>query len=152
MAQIILNATHHSKAGLPCASRLADLRVRKVLLFMEENYQRDLSLERMAAVVHLSIWHLCHLFKSDTGETPARYLKMIRLRQASRLLENRELSIKEVMNKVGLGDQSHFAKDFKRVYGLTPSQFRATRWPLVNSEENFIGPALLIRNSEKTPV
>lgn len=152
MAQIILNATHHSKAGLPCGSRLADLRVQKVLLFMEENYQRDLSLERMASVVHLSIWHLCHLFKSETGETPARHLKMIRLRRASVLLENRELSIKEVMNKVGLGDQSHFAKDFKRVYGLTPSQFRAMRWPLENAEENFIGPALLIHSSEKTPV
>jgi two-component system response regulator YesN len=100
--------------------------VQKAMTFIEENYQRDLSLEKVAAVVHLSIWHLCHLFKSETGKPPVRYLKAIRMRRARVLLENRLLSIKEVMNKVGMRDQSHFAKDFKRVYGLTPSQFRTS--------------------------
>ncbi|HEX8000411.1 MAG TPA: AraC family transcriptional regulator [Pyrinomonadaceae bacterium] len=103
-----------------------DARVRKAIAFIEENYQRDLSLERVAAAVHLSIWHLCHLFKSETGQTYVRHLKTVRMQRAKILLEDNLLSIKEVMNKVGMRDQSHFAKDFKRAYGLTPSQFRAS--------------------------
>ena len=126
MAQMIVNERHQSEIGSPGLLRPIDPRVQKAMAFMEENFQRSLSLNKVAAAVHLSVWHLCHLFKSETGKTPARYLKAIRMQQARTLLENSMLSIKEVMNKVGMGDQSHFAKDFKRVYGLTPSQFRTS--------------------------
>lgn len=112
--------------GAPALLRPVDLRVRKAMTFMEENFHRPLSLNKVAAAVNLSVWHLCHLFKAETGVTPARYLKAIRMQQAKTLLGNSLLSVKEVMNKVGMGDQSHFAKDFKRVYGLTPSQFRTS--------------------------
>ncbi len=124
---MIANERYQSEIGSPgLLQRPVDPRVQKAMAFMEENFQRSLSLNKVAAAVHLSIWHLCHLFKSETGQTPARYLKAIRMRQARLLLENSLLSIKEVMNKVGMCDQSHFAKDFKRVYGLTPSQFRTS--------------------------
>lgn len=124
MIQIIVNERQQSEARQPGLLRPIDPRVRKAMVFIEENYQRDLSLVKVAGAVHLSIWHLCHLFKSETGETFVRYLKAIRMQRARKLLENRLLSIKEVMNKVGMRDQSHFAKDFKRAYGLTPSEFR----------------------------
>lgn len=126
MAQMIPSERRQSEASLSLVLRAVDPRVQKAMNFIEENYQRDLSLEKVAEAVRLSIWHLCHLFKSETGRTPVRYLKTVRMQQAKALLENNLLSIKEVMNKVGMSDQSHFAKDFKRVYGLTPSQFRAS--------------------------
>jgi two-component system response regulator YesN len=93
---------------------------------MEENYQRDLSLEKLAQSVNLSIWHFGHLFKTETGKSPVQYLKTLRLAQAQKLLETTFLSIKEVMTKVGMRDQTHFAKDFKRAYGLTPTRYRAS--------------------------
>jgi AraC-like DNA-binding protein len=123
---MIVNERLQSEIGAPGLLRPVDPRVQKAMAFMEENFQRALSLNKIAAAVHLSVWHLCHLFKAETGQTPARYLKAIRMQQARTLLENSLLSIKEVMNKVGMGDQSHFAKDFRRVYGLTPSQFRTS--------------------------
>ena len=119
-----VNERHLGEASTLGLLRPIDTRVQKAMTFIEENYYRDLSLDKIAGAVHLSIWHLCHLFKSETDETPVRYLKAIRMRQAKILLEDRLLSVKEVMNKVGMRDQSHFAKDFRRVYGLTPSQFR----------------------------
>lgn len=124
--QVIFNERQQSEANAAGLLRPVDARVQKAMVFIEENYHRDLSLDRVAAAVHLSIWHLCHLFKSETGETFVRHLKAIRMRRAKRLLEESLLSIKEVMNKVGMRDQSHFAKDFRRAYGLTPSQFRAS--------------------------
>ena len=126
VSQIISNEGQQGEARAIGLLRPVDARVEQAIAFIEENYQRDLSLCKVAGAVHLSIWYLCHLFKAETGETPARYLKMVRMRRARALLENSLLSIKEVMNKVGMGDQSHFAKDFKRVYGLTPSEFRAS--------------------------
>lgn len=124
---MIVNERQQTEGSAPGGlMRPVDSRVSAAMAFIEENYQRDLSLAKVAATVHLSTWHLCHLFKSETGQTTVRYLKAIRMRRAKTLLENRLLSIKEVMNKVGMRDQSHFAKDFKRVYGLTPSQFRTS--------------------------
>ncbi|HMF57581.1 MAG TPA: AraC family transcriptional regulator [Pyrinomonadaceae bacterium] len=102
-----------------------DKRVARALEFMRQNYHRsDLRLEDFAREVNLSIWHLSHLFKSQTNDSPAHYLKSIRLKRACDLLALTTLSVKEVMHKVGLCDQSHFAKDFKRAYGSTPTQFR----------------------------
>jgi AraC-like DNA-binding protein len=123
--QTIVNERQQSEARAANLLRPIDPRVQKAMAFIEENYHRDLSLLKVAEAVHLSIWHLCHLFKSETGETFVRYLKAIRMQRARALLETSLLlSIKEVMNKVGMRDQSHFAKDFKRAYGLTPSEFR----------------------------
>jgi two-component system response regulator YesN len=124
--QMIVNERQQSELGAPGLLRPVDARVQKAMAFIEENYHRDLSLERVAAAVHLSIWHLCHLFKAETGETFVRHLKAVRMQRAKQLLENNSLSIKEVMNKVGMRDQSHFAKDFRRAYGLTPSEFRVS--------------------------
>lgn len=125
--QMIVNERRQPEPSGPTALlRPLDARVRQAIVFIEENYQRDLSLEKVAAAVHLSTWHLCHLFKSETGQTYVRHLKSIRMQRARQLLEDNLLSIKEVMNKVGMRDQSHFAKDFKRAYGLTPSAFRVS--------------------------
>ncbi|MGB9178471.1 MAG: AraC family transcriptional regulator [Pyrinomonadaceae bacterium] len=108
------------------AQTLMDQRVQKVLAFFEESYMRSVTLAEMAKSVHLSVWHLSHLFKAETGSSPARYLKMYRMQEARRLLETTFLSVKEIVSKVGIGDQSHFAKDFKKAYGLTPTQYRAS--------------------------
>lgn len=140
MSQTIVHHRQQSEAGATGLLRPIDPRVQKAMAFIEENYQRDLSLVKVAEAVHLSIWHLCHLFKSETGETFVRYLKAIRMRRARVLLENSMLSIKEVMNKVGMRDQSHFAKDFKRAYGLTPSEFRLSLTKTDN--HNGHGPQL----------
>jgi hypothetical protein len=57
--------------------------------------------------------------------SPAKYLKVLRLEQAKTLLEESFLSVKEIRVRVGFGDESHFARDFKTHFGLTPTQYRA---------------------------
>ena len=91
---------------------------------METQLQRELTLEEMAQSVNLSASRLRHLFKAETGVAPAQYLKVIRLRRAQELITTTYLSMKQVMTKVGVHDTGHFAKDFKRVYGLTPAEYR----------------------------
>ena len=112
-------------AVAPLGGGPKDPRVRKVIALMQEHYDRDLTLGKLASSVHLSVWHLCHLFKTETGRPPAQFLKSIRMEEARRLLESTLLSVKEVLNKVGMSDQSHFVKDFKKIYGRTPTNYRS---------------------------
>jgi len=79
----------------------------------------------MARSVQLSPSRLRHLFKAETGVTPAQHLKSLRMREAKKIMGAAYFSAKEVMTKVGLSDKSHFERDFKKTYGLTPAQYRA---------------------------
>ena len=101
-----------------------DQRVERVIALMKADLRQGLSLDQMARLVNLSSAHLCNLFKAETGTSPARYLRSLRMTRAQTLLVNTFLSVKEIMVGVGLSDQSHFVRDFKRINGTTPTQYR----------------------------
>ena len=100
-------------------------RVTSTVKFIQENISRELSLKEMADEVNLSPAYLSMLFKTETGMTPLRYRKKLRLLEARRLLETTFLTVHEIMLRVGIKDDSHFVRDFKKLYGLTPGQHRA---------------------------
>jgi len=81
------------------------------------------SLSALAALVLLSPSRLRHLFKQETGTTPSHYLKIARLVKAELLLRTTFLSVKEIMNLVGL-PSSHYVREFRREYGLSPTEYR----------------------------
>lgn len=56
--------------------------------------------------------------------SPTQYLKSIRIRKAKELLETTFMSVKQIMSVVGIGDRNHFAHDFKKAYGLSPTEYR----------------------------
>lgn len=101
-----------------------DPRVQKVIEVMKENTHRELSPADLAAHAQLSPRRFSSLFRAETGTTPARFLKSLRMQQAKDLLENTFLATREIIRKVGLSNESHFARDFKRYYGVTPGQYR----------------------------
>lgn len=99
-------------------------RVKRVIELMHGDPSRTFTLGKMAESVNLSPPYFCYLFKSITGVPPAKYLKSLRMQQAATLLTTTFLSVKEIVRRVGLSDESHFVRDFKRYYGVTPSEFR----------------------------
>lgn len=101
-----------------------DRRVEKVIMLIESNFSRDLSEHDLARAVNLSRWRLCHIFKTETGRSPFQYLRVVRMKRAKYLLETTFLSVKEIMTEIGLKDISHFVRDFKTAYGLSPARFR----------------------------
>jgi transcriptional regulator GlxA family with amidase domain len=100
-------------------------RVQKVVHLIQRELGRKVTLSEMAQAVNLSAAHLRTLFKSEIGMTPAQYQKKLRLLEARSLLESTFLNVQEIMIRVGLSDDSHFVRDFKKIYGLTPVQYRA---------------------------
>ena len=101
-------------------------RVKRVIELMQGDPSRNFSLGKMAQSVNLSAPYFCFLFKSITGVPPAKYLKSLRMQQAAMLLSTTFLSVKEIVIRVGLTDESHFVRDFKRIYGMTPSEYRSS--------------------------
>ena len=91
---------------------------------MREDVRGELSLGEFAQSVNLSVWRLCHIFKSDVGMPPIRYLRLLRMERAKDLLESSFLSVKEIAYQVGLNDESHFVRDFKSTYGFSPALYR----------------------------
>ena len=91
---------------------------------MREEFRQEPSLSEMAQFVNLSQSRLRYLFKRETGIAPGHYLRAFRLERARELLETTFLSVKEIISTIGVNDQSHFIREFKKSYGLTPAQYR----------------------------
>jgi transcriptional regulator GlxA family with amidase domain len=103
-----------------------DRRVRSVAILMQAELHRSVSLHELAKSVNLSDSRLRHLFKIETGRSPHEVIKALRMHRAKELCEVTFLSIKEIMDRVGIRDPSHFVRDFEKLYGLSPTRFRAT--------------------------
>jgi AraC family transcriptional regulator, arabinose operon regulatory protein len=101
-----------------------DVRVAALIATMEADVAKPLRLTNAADYLNLSVSRLVHLFTLETGLPPGRYLRELRLRHASMLLRETRLTVKQVMAKVGYNDASHFSRDFKRRYGLSPQALR----------------------------
>lgn len=94
------------------------------LSFIEANLNRSVKVPEIADAVHLSVSRLCHLFRNEIGSGVAKFVRSRKLAQAKFLLETTPLTVKEVMVRVGVNDKSHFLRDFKRIYGMSPRQSR----------------------------
>ena|SRR5215467_6108045 len=101
-----------------------DPRVRVLVSYLVNRCDKELSMCDLSRLVNLSESHLSHLFRSQTGMSPQKFLKVARMRRAAQLLETTFLSVKEVMANVGYNDPSHFVRDFKKLAGESPSKYR----------------------------
>lgn len=102
-----------------------DARVARVIGLMRQSRTDHFSMHDLSRNVNLSPTRLRQIFKRDTGRSPLQYVKALRIQRAEALLRNSFLSVKEVVFLSGLKDVSHFARDFKKKHGLTPSEFRS---------------------------
>ncbi len=88
--------------------------------FIHSFFLEDISLEDIAKSINLSKYHTIKLFKKYTNLTPHQYILRLRIEEARKLLK-KDIPLSQIALQCGFSDQSHFIKEFKKVYGFTPS-------------------------------
>ncbi len=97
---------------------------KEVLMHIEQNISRDISIRELADLACLSNDHFTRLFKKIIGITPVKYLNLKRIEKAQLLLLTTNLSIKEIVEKTGFNSISFFNRTFKKTSGSTPYIYR----------------------------
>lgn len=101
--------------------------VQKALLYIEANLTESLSLRTLAETLNVSSSYLSSLFRKEVGQTLTDYINRRRMRHAMHLLKTTQLQIQTVAQHCGIMDVQYFSKIFKRVAGMTPKEYRATK-------------------------
>ena len=100
-------------------------RLDDVFKFTMENYNRPITLDEVAEVVHMNKAAFCRYFKQHTRKTFLNFLNEIRLQKASELLRNSEFSVAQIAFDVGFNNLSNFNRTFKLYKGTTPHELRS---------------------------
>lgn len=98
--------------------------MKNALLYIKQNYNRNLTLEETAGYVHLNPSYFSSLFKQTCGSSFKEYLNYVRVEESKHLLTNTNYSIIDIALSTGFENQSYFTKVFKKYTGLTPKQYR----------------------------
>jgi transcriptional regulator of acetoin/glycerol metabolism/AraC-like DNA-binding protein len=131
------NATLHARPRLDVISTLGKMApapqahgglspaaMRRVREYVDAHLGGSMDLATLAGVAGVSIHHFARGFKQSAGVTPHNYLTQKRVERAQDLLGNTDLSLSEIALAVGFSDQSHLARHFRQMLGVTPGQFR----------------------------
>jgi len=98
--------------------------LRRVREFIETHLAENISIEAMATIAGLSMYHFARAFKQSEGMTPHTYLVQRRVRRAQDLLAATNLSLSEIALASGFADQSHCARRFRENVGFSPGSYR----------------------------
>lgn len=94
-----------------------------ILRYMNENYEKDISLKAISQQFHLNSSYVSQLIKSETGLTFTQYVTELRINKAKELIRGSSLSLSEISEAVGFNDYFYFIKKFKKEVGVTPGKY-----------------------------
>jgi AraC family transcriptional regulator len=103
---------------------LAGWQKRTVVDFIEENLAENISLAKLAQLIQLSPYHFCRAFKQSFGVPPHRYHTRRRIDRAKALLANPNESVTRIGMTIGFSETSSFTATFRKVSGMTPTEYR----------------------------
>ena len=101
--------------------------IQRVMEYINLHLGDHISNDDLAANASMSISHLSKVFKKETGGTMTEYIALMRCKKAAGLLKKTDLPVQEISSYVGYSDNNYFVKVFKKIYDLTPSEYRKTR-------------------------
>lgn len=119
--------TQHSSFGRNGEGGTAQLngnRLKRVLAHIEEHIGTDLSLEDISRIAGVGSSYLQTLFRNSMGMSVHRYVIQRRVERAKELLVQDHLSMPDIAEAVGFSDQSHMARQMRRILNVTPRFFR----------------------------
>ncbi|MFX3633577.1 MAG: helix-turn-helix domain-containing protein [Candidatus Pristimantibacillus sp.] len=100
--------------------------------FIDDNYMYDLNLTMIAAKFNYNPSYFSELFKEKVGKTFIQYVTEVRMTYARRLLEDTTLGLWDIAEFTGFSNPSYFSSKFKKIFGVSPSDYRQQRPPEKN--------------------
>ena len=98
--------------------------VSEAMKYIDSHYREDIGLGAVAEYLGLSESRLSHLFKDETGQSPGSYLIQTRIKASMELLKDCRSKVYEVAEQTGFRDIAHFSSTFKRIVGVSPSDYQ----------------------------
>ena len=98
--------------------------VEKAENYIEMNFAEDISMEELAAKIHVHPSHLMRSFKKEKGITISNYRNLRRIKEAKELIRFSNLSMTEIAIMVGFSNSQYFSTFFKEAEGITPKEYR----------------------------
>lgn len=92
--------------------------------FISKNFNREITLNEISEHFFINPYYFSHLFKKKTGENYQNYLIRLRMERAKKLLEETDLKVYEICERVGYSDTNHFIKMFARMTEMNPGEYR----------------------------
>lgn len=102
-------------------------RLERVMDFIRGNLDAELTVNQMAAVACMSVPHFARSFRAATGLPPHEFVSNERLAIAKERLLAEDIQIAEIARAAGFSSQANFTRSFRKVVGMTPTHFRASR-------------------------
>ena len=106
------------------SSKMSDYYIKEAIHYIEQNFQNNISIEEIASVCGINRSYFGKIFKKALGRSPQEFLMNYRMLKATELLKLTSLSIAEIGSAVGYENQLHFSRAFKRIYGISPREWR----------------------------
>jgi len=119
----------HAREGDSALSEVravSDAGVRAALRWLDQNLSAERPVLGMASTSGLTTRTLTRRFKKSLGQTPADYVRLLRIERAQQLLTTTDLAIADIARSVGYADLAAFRNAFRQQAGLTPSAYRRT--------------------------
>ena len=108
----------------PNRGGLSPARTHRICEYINFNLDQNISLEALAEMAGLSTHHFARAFKQTVGMPPHGYVLQRRIEHAQQMLRNTDLPMSEIALSAGFSDQSHLARHFRRITGMSPSVVR----------------------------
>lgn len=108
----------------PSRGGLSPARTHQIREYINSNLDQNISLEALAEMAGLSTFHFARAFKQTVGVPPHSYVLQRRIEHAQQMLRNTDLPMSEIALSAGFSDQSHLARHFRRLTGMSPSVLR----------------------------
>lgn len=105
--------------------RKENKRLQDILFYLNLNYKEPVSLQDVAAHVHISRSECSRFFREMTGQNLFAYLTQLRIQKSVEYLLDTDVSVTEIAAETGFGSQSYFTQKFRAVKGISPREFRA---------------------------
>lgn len=117
-------ARYNGKKDVASNVKVTGLQLEKAIAYVEEHYQSNFKILDLATECHMSETHFRRIFQEKMNMTPIEYVNFVRVKKACEIIDKTDISMEEVAEKVGFITPSTFNRNFRKIIGTSPYQWK----------------------------